>query len=139
MKLEMKIEGIPRISPPVYYTKGRKGYIPGAVEENERLLKGAIVNRLPYNFLCLKGRVRINKLHFVFPPPVSFSSQEKEKIDSGGIIEKSLKPGLKDCLNSFIRALCGTVISSEPQITGVDELRKYYSKSPCIIFEAEEV
>ena len=138
MKVEIRIEGNPRISQSTHYTRGGKEYQPAVIAENERLLKAALVNRLPYNFTPLKGNVRILKLHFVFQPPYSFNSREREKIESGEIIEKNLKPALKECFNSLIKAMCGTIIGCEAQISGVDDLRKYYSGNPCIILSIEE-
>ncbi len=138
MKIEMRIEGNPRISQPIHYTRGRKEYQPAVIAENERALKAALVNRLPYNFSPFRGNVKISKLHFSFPPPYSFTSGEKERIEAGEIIEKNLRPALKECLNSLVKAMCGTIIGSETQISYIDDLRKYYSKTPCIILTIEE-
>lgn len=139
MKVEIVIEGNPKINQSICHTKNGKQYIPGQEKENERILRAAVISRLAYDFKPFTGPVLINKLHFAFPPTFSFSDNEREQISSGSQIVKNLKPNLADCLRDIIKSLTGTLFINESQICGIIDFKKFYSSRPGIILEIEEL
>ena len=139
MKLSIVIEGIPRINQSIHYTKKGIKYKPATEIENEKLLRAGIMCNLPYEFKPLCGALKINKLFLVFPLSGVLSDEEKNQISKLGIVEKTTKPDLTDCIRSLFKAMSGVVFNSDTQICSMTDVYKYYGAKPGIEVEIEEV
>lgn len=139
MKLKLIIEGTPLINKSIHYTKKGVKYKPGRAFENDKYLRASIINLLPFEFKPFKGLLRINVLHFVFPPPASLSCDEMERLIKKEPVCKLTKPDFIDCLDNLTKALIGSVLVSYEQICEIKELKKYYSIEPKIEIEIEEL
>lgn len=138
MKLEITIEGIPKINRSVNYTRNGRDYKPVTEMENGNKLRAEIISRLPYDFIPFRGTVRIMKLHFVFPPATSITEEERKRLFESGAIEKTGRPDIIDCLKSIFRAILGTVFLSETQVCEITDLKKLCSLNPGIEIVVED-
>jgi len=139
MKLNLIIDGIPKINRNIHYTRKGLKYKPETVEENEKYLRASIINCLPYEFKPFNGALRINLLHFVFAPVPSLNNDEMQILRSGGRVIKPVKPDFTECLAGLFRALQGTVLISDAQICEMSDLKRYYGAKPRIEMELEEI
>lgn len=139
MKLSIVIEGTPRISQNIHYTRKGMKYKPETELENEKALRAGVVSSLPFDFKPLNGALRILKLHFIFLPSHSVTKEELIKISQSELIEKNSRPDITDCLASLFKAMLGTVFNNETQICGIKEVYKYYGANPGIVIEIEEI
>jgi len=139
VKLNIFIEGAPKINQSIHYTRKGINYKPGALVENEKGLRAGIINSLPFEFKPLRGTIRITKLHFIFPPSAVFTTNDQRIIRNGEIITRPAKPDITDCLRGLFNAMLGTVIYRQIQICELHEVKKYFGSKPGIIIELEEI
>lgn len=115
-------------------------YQPNESVENERSIKLEVLSQLPQGFKPFTGPIRVNKLHFVFPPLKTFSKKKMKLIEMGAKIYKDRKPDLMDNLNKgLFDALEGIVFLNDSQIVSSNNLEKYFGLQPRIELELEEL
>lgn len=108
--------------------------------ENERSIKLEVLSQLPQGFKPFTGPIRVNKLHFVFPPLKTFSKKKMKLIEMGAKIYKDKKPDLMDNLNKgLFDALEGVVFLNDSQIVSSNNMEKFYGLQPRIELELEEI
>ncbi len=147
-KLFLIIPGIPKPKQSARFayrpTKDGKGFIhkyqKKEVVDNENNIKSIVILQLPEGFQPFSGPIKINKLHYIFPPLKSFKKSEISFIQTGGLIYKSTKPDLTDNLQKgLFDALEGIIFYNDSQVCWMDNVKKYYGLKPMIILEIEEI
>lgn len=118
-------------------TKGRGGqqfihsYQTKEVQDEERSIRLIIKEQLPKDFEILRDGVKINKLHYVFPPLSSHSKKILAQIEAGVLVYKTTKPDLDSNLNKgLFDAMEGIVFLNDSQVCEINNLKKYYGFEP---------
>lgn len=107
-----------------------------AIKDEENKIKVIVKSQLPDNFKPYTGAVHVNKLHYIFPIPKSFTKAQYNAIINGEIIEKITKPDLTDNLNKLLfDALEDVIYINDSQISVMNNVRKYYGIEPKIIID----
>jgi len=114
-------------------------YQPKKIDQYANNIRAQIVQQLPENFVPYSGLLRINKLHFIFPPLKGFNKKQMELLEKGTIIYKGNKPDLDNLEKAVYDAMQGIVFTDDKNIVEKVEVKKYYGLIPCIIIEIEEI
>lgn len=118
----------------------QRKFQPKEVEQHEQSMKLDIMSQLPQGFEPFKGAIRINKLHYIFPPLKSFSKSKMRILAEGGMIYKPTKPDVMDNLSKgLMDVLEGIVFLNDSQIVCAKDLAKFYGRKPRIEIELEEI
>ena len=109
------------------------------IKDNEKNIRSAVISQLPEGFLPFKNGIVITQLHYSFPPLKSFSKKITARIEAGELIDKTTKPDLTDNLNKGVfDALQGLLYANDSQICGLNDCKKFYSKTPGIYLTMTE-
>lgn len=109
------------------------------VKDTEKTIRSIVIDQLPQGFTLFDKGIIITKLHYSFPPLKSFSKKILARIDAGELIDKTTKPDLTDNLNKGVfDALQGLLYANDSQICGLNNCKKFYSKTPGIYLTIEE-
>jgi len=147
-KLILTIPGIPRPKQSARFSirSGKNGnnfihkYQKKEIIENENNIRTTVLSQIPQGFQLFNGPVKINKLHYIFPPLKSMKKSEKTFLQNGGIIYKHTKPDLTDNLQKgLFDALEGILFYNDSQVCIMNNVKKYYGLTPMIILEIEEM
>jgi Holliday junction resolvase RusA-like endonuclease len=133
IELKINIKPVPHQS--VRVTKFGRTYQPKKIIDYKNQLIEAVKEQLPDGFSVIKADtpIFINKLHYVFEYPKSFS---KAKRDS--ITYKVTKPDLQDNLNKpLFDALEGIVWERDQNVVAMDNVKKYYGTTNQIIIQIQ--
>lgn len=88
----------------------------------------------------INGPIRVCKLEYRFAPLKNFPKKKLKAIKEGEIIYKDTRPDLMDNLNKgLFDALSNVVYKDDSQIVESLLIRKYYSNTPGIYLELEEI
>jgi len=149
MKLILTIPGIPKPKQSARFSilpggKNGKGFIhkyqKKEVIENENNIKMTVVSQLPEGFQPFRNPVKVNKLHYIFPPTKGMRKRDIARIEAQEIVYKSTKPDLTDNLQKgLFDALEGIIFLNDSQICSINNLKKYYGFTPGIVLELEEI
>ncbi len=138
MKLKFIIYGIPKAKQSFRFTKKGLKYKPKDIKEAERNIEMQVRKQLPSGFKVIDEPLKINKLHYIFPVPRSFSKKVHQKIEQGLIVYKQTKPDLTDNLSKTVMdALEGIVFTNDSRIISMDNVKKIYGVAPRIEIEIE--
>jgi Holliday junction resolvase RusA-like endonuclease len=133
IELKINIKPVPHQS--VRVTRFGRTYQPKKIIDYKNEIKEAVRKQLPDGFLPIKADtpIFINKLHYVFEYPKSFS---KAKRDS--ITYKVTKPDLHDNLNkALFDALEDVVWERDQNVVAMDNVRKLYGETNHIIIQIQ--
>lgn len=148
MKLNLIIPGIPQpkqsVRARIVHAASGKSFVQTyqkkEVKENERNIKLMIIDQLPMGFVPFSKGIKINKLHYVFPPTSSLKRSEMRSIIAGEIVHKTTKPDLTDNLNKgLFDAMQGIVFLNDSQVCEMNDVKKYYGTTPRIEIEIEQI
>ena len=147
MKINLVIPGIPQPKQSARFRavkNGNKSFVKSyqkkEVKENERNIKYEIRSQLPVGFIPFQNGIKVNKLHYIFPPLKGFSKKKMQEIVDGAIIYKDTKPDLTDNLQKgLFDAMEGLVFLNDSQVCELNNVKKYYGFQPRIEIELEEV
>lgn len=133
IKLDLQIKAVPHQS--VRVTRRGFTYQPKKIKDYKQTIQKMVREQLPDHFCIIqKGKeIAINKLHYIFEYPKSFS-----KVKQKNIIFKTTKPDLHDNLNkAFFDALEGVVWEQDQNICLMNDVRKIYGNMNKIQIEIE--
>jgi Holliday junction resolvase RusA-like endonuclease len=131
IKLNIPIKAVPHQS--VRVTRFGRTYQPKKIADYKEQLRRAIGEQIPDGFVAFKAdsEIAIVMLHYVFEYPKSFPKKIKE---NGKLHYKVTKPDLHDNLNkALFDAMEGIVWERDQNVVSMDNVKKYYSNSDCII------
>ena len=133
IKLDLDIKAVPHQS--VRVTRRGFTYQPKKIKDYKNTIQTMVREQLPDHFCLIpKGTaISINKLHYVFEYPKSFS-----KVKQKNTIFKTTKPDLHDNLNkALFDALEGVVWEQDQNICLMKDVRKIYGTANKIEIEIE--
>ena len=148
MILTLKITGIPKPKQSARFRIASNSngaqfihkYQKKEVVENENNIKLEVLSQLPEGFQPFRSPVKVNKLHYIFPPTKGMRKRDIARIEAHEIVYKSTKPDLTDNLQKgLFDALEGIIFLNDSQICSINNLKKYYGFTPGIILELEEI
>lgn len=116
----------------VRVTRQGRTYQPKKLADYKEAIRQAVQEQLPDGFLCIKAdtEIHINKLHYCYEFPKSFSKLKRESVTPN---YKVTKPDLQDNLNKpLFDALEGLVWERDQNVVSMDDVRKYYSDKDLI-------
>lgn len=133
IELDLHIKAVPHQS--VRVTRRGFTYQPKKIKDYKQTIQTMVREQLPSHF-CIIGKgkeIAINKLHYVFEYPKSFS-----KVKQKSTIFKTTKPDLHDNLNkALFDALEGVVWEQDQNVCLMKDVRKIYGDSNKIQIEIE--
>jgi Holliday junction resolvase RusA-like endonuclease len=114
------------------FTRSGRSYKPRKIVNYQKYVVELVKPQLPEGFEIIPAGslIYIEKLHYVYAYPKSFSKKKKQQ----GKIYKQTKPDLPDNLNkAFLDALEGIVYEQDQNIVSVNNLQKYYGEKDAIL------
>lgn len=133
MRINLTIPIKPTPHQSVRVTRTGRTYQPKKIIDYKSAVQEVVRDQLPDGFFCIPAdtEIHIERLHYVFEYPKSFS---KKKIASSDLIYKVTKPDLHDNLNkALFDALEEVVWERDQNVVAMDNVRKYYGNTSQIL------
>lgn len=107
------------------------------ITDKEKTFKWLIRSAIPTSFKPFKEIVHVEKMHYVYKIPTSFSKKLRDDIIlNGNICYKNTSPDLMDNLKKLLwDCMKGIVVEDDGIVVSEDNVKKYYGNEDKIVIK----